>query len=320
MDLFVDNSSYFRCGIFNFERKEELAMNKRLKENIFKAFIILLLLIIGFAYLYPLAFMISTSFMDVDDLVNPTVQWIPSKLYLDNFKIASKVLDVKNSLLNSIIMAGVPAILQTISSALIGYGFARYEFPLKKLWFALLLFTFLLPVQVTLIPKYIMFSSYGMINTPFPSFLPALFGQGIRSAIFILIFYQFFSSYPKSIDEAAQIDGAGHFTIFMKIAIPMSIPAIVVSLLFSFVWYWNETYLSGLFFGNAIQTLPMKLQSFVDAYSRMYPVSDASLANRLNEGIRMAATLITIIPLLILYALLQKQFVESIDRTGITGE
>jgi len=100
----------------------------------------------------------------------------------------------------------------------------------------------------------------------------------------------------------------------------MSIPAIVVSLLFSFVWYWNETYLSGLFFGNAIQTLPMKLQSFVDAYSRMYPVSDASLANRLNEGIRMAATLITIIPLLILYALLQKQFVESIDRTGITGE
>ncbi len=76
--------------------------------------------------------MISTSFMDVDDLVNPTVQWIPSKLYLENFKIASKVLDVKNSLLNSIIMAGVPAILQTISSALIGYGFARYEFPLKK--------------------------------------------------------------------------------------------------------------------------------------------------------------------------------------------
>ena len=162
-----------------------------------------------------------------------------------------------------------------------------------------------------------MFSSYGMINTLSPSFLPALFGQELEAQFYTISSFLVLS---KIIDEAAQIDGAGHFTIFMKIAIPMSIPAIVVSLLFSFVWYWNETYLSGLFFGNAIQTLPMKLQSFVDAYSRMYPVSDASLANRLNEGIRMAATLITIIPLLILYALLQKQFVESIDRTGITGE
>lgn len=295
-------------------------MKKTFKNILNKIVIYLLLLIIGFAYLYPLFFMISTSFMDMDDLVNPTVQWIPTKLYLNNFKIAANVLNVGDSLINSIIMAGVPAILQTISSALIGYAFARFEFPLKKLWLGLLLFTFLLPVQVTLIPKYIMFSNYSMINTPLTSFLPALFGQGIRSTIFILIFYQFFSSYPKSIDEAAQIDGANHLTIFLRIAIPMSVPAIVVSILFSFVWYWNETYLSSLFFGNSIQTLPMRLQSFVDAYSRMYPVSDASLANRLNEGIRMAATLITIVPLILLYLLLQKQFVESVDRTGITGE
>lgn len=295
-------------------------MKKTFKNILYKIVIYLLLLIIGFAYLYPLLFMVSTSLMDMDDLVNPTVQWIPTKLYLNNFKIAANVLNVRDSLINSIIMAGVPAILQTISSALIGYAFARFEFPLKKLWLGLLLFTFLLPVQVTLIPKYIMFSNYGMINTPLTSFLPALFGQGIRSTIFILIFYQFFSSYPKSIDEAAQIDGANHLTIFLRIAIPMSVPAIVVSILFSFVWYWNETYLSSLFFGNSIQTLPMRLQSFVDAYSRMYPVNDASLVNRLNEGIRMAATLITIVPLILLYLLLQKQFVESIDRTGITGE
>lgn len=295
-------------------------MKKTFKNILNKIVIYLLLLIIGFAYLYPLFFMFSTSFMDMDDLVNPTVQWIPTKLYLNNFKIAANVLNVGDSLISSIIMAGVPAILQTISSALIGYAFARFEFPLKKLWLGLLLFTFLLPVQVTLIPKYIMFSNYSMINTPLTSFLPALFGQGIRSTIFILIFYQFFSSYPKSIDEAAQIDGANHLTIFLRIAIPMSVPAIVVSILFSFVWYWNETYLSSLFFGNSIQTLPMRLQSFVDAYSRMYPVSDASLANRLNEGIRMAATLITIVPLILLYLFLQKQFVESVDRTGITGE
>jgi len=285
-----------------------------------KGIIYVLLLILGFVYLYPIIFMVTTSLMDMEDLVNPTVKWIPTSLYFGNFAIALKVLDYGKSLLASLAMAGLPAIFQTISCALIGYGFARMEFPLKGLWFAMLIFSFLLPAQVTMIPKYIMFNAYGMINTPLPSLLPALLGQGIRSTIFVLIFYQFFHSYPKSMDEAAQIDGANTWTIFLRIALPMSIPSIVVSLIFSFVWYWNETYLSGIFFGQVIQTLPMKLQAFVDSYSRLYPTSDGSTVNALNESIRMAGTLLTIIPLIIFYLILQKQFVESIDRTGITGE
>ena len=153
-----------------------------------------------------------------------------------------------------------------------------------------------------------------------PAFLPALTGQGLKSAIFVLIFYQFFHSSPRSLDEAAQIDGAGKIKVFFQIALPMCTAAIVVAFLFSFVWYWNETYQSGIFYGQVIRTLPMRLQGFVDEYSRLYPASKTGDGNRINESIRMAGTLLTISPLVILYAFLQRQFVESIEKTGIIGE
>jgi multiple sugar transport system permease protein len=279
-----------------------------------------LLLGIGFVYLYPLIYMVVISLMGSSDLVNPTVKWVPTTFYLGNFKTAVKVLELGKAITTSVLMAGLPALFQTISCALIGYGFARFEFPLKKLWMVLLIAAFIIPVQVTLVPKYMLFDAYKMINTPLPSLLPALLGQGIKGSIFVLIFYQFFRSYPVVLDEAAEIDGAGKFATFFRIALPMSIPAIVVAFLFSFVWYWNETYLAGIFFGKIIQTLPMRLQSFVDSYNRLYPGSDGSTVNRLNESIRMAGTLITIAPLLVMYLILQKQFVESVDKTGITGE
>lgn len=285
-----------------------------------KAIVYALLLGIGFIYLYPILFMVPNSLMPVDDLVNPTVRWIPTQLYSGNFEIALKVLNAKEALGVSIFMSLVPALLQTAVAAVVGYGFARFEFPLKKLWMFLLIVAFIVPSQVTMVPKYMMFDAYGMINTSLPSILPALFGQGIKSSIFVLIFYQFFKTYPKVLDEAAEIDGAGKLAIFFRIALPTSIPAIVVAFLFSFVWYWNETFLSGMFFGRDIQTLPMKLQSFVKSYTDMYKSSDGSTANRLNESIRMAGTLITIAPLLIMYLILQKRFVESVDKTGITGE
>ena len=129
----------------------------------------------------------------------------------------------------------VPAVLTTISSAIAGYGLARFQFRFKSVWIVLLVFTFFIPSQVMTIPRYILFSNYQIINTPLTQFLPAAFGQGIKGALFVLIFMQFFSSYPRALDEAAEIDGAGKVKLFCKIAVPMARPAIVVSLLFSLV-------------------------------------------------------------------------------------
>jgi len=301
--------------------KKKLLYGSREKSSILKQVLVYGLLIgIGFVYMYPLLYMAVNSLMSTSDILNPTVRWIPSSLNFRNYVIAFKVLDVGKSLTMSIVMSGVPAILQTISCSIIGYGFARFEFPLKNLWLILLVAAFIIPSQVTIIPKYILFETYKMNNTPLPSFLPAVLGQGIKSSIFILIFLQFFRSYPKVLDEAAEIDGAGKLEVFIRIALPMSIPAIVVAFLFSFVWYWNETYLSGLFFGKVIQTLPMRLQNFVDNYNILYPTPPGSTANKLNESVRMAGTMLTIVPLCVMYFILQKQFVESVDKTGITGE
>jgi multiple sugar transport system permease protein len=264
--------------------------------------------------------MLSITFMPREDLVNPTVLWLPNSFTLLNTKEAFRVLHLPDSLAITVFISGAAALLQTLSCAVTGYGLSRFNVPLRRLWIVLVVFTFILPSQVTLIPKYLMYNTYGLKNTVMPALLPAITGQGLKSAIFILIFYQFFLSMPRSLDEAAQIDGAGRLRVFFLISLPMCTAAIVVTILFSFVWYWNETYQFGIYFGQVIVTLPMRLRSFVTEYYKLYPVGSDGGPSRISESIRMAGTFLTILPLLILYVFLQRHFVESIERAGITGE
>ena len=163
----------------------------------------------------------------------------------------------------------------------------------------------------------------GILGTLWTFVLPALLGNGLNAPIFILIFYQFFKQVPKVLMEAAAIDGAGHFKRFFRIAVPSAVPAIVTVVLFSFVWYWNESYLTELYVqglsGNSIWTnLVVQLKNFDSSFASKATVG--STATSLNESVRMAATSLSIIPLFVMYLVLQRQFVESIDRAGITGE
>lgn len=285
---------------------------------VFKAVVYLLLIAIGFVYLYPMLFMLVNSFMSLDDLVNSMIKWIPSTLYVENYSKALNVLDYEKTLLQTIGVAGLPALLQTISAGVIGYGFARFEFPFKKILFVLMLVTFVIPPQITMMPTYLLFKQYGLLGSLETFIYPAILGQGLKSALFILIFYQFFRSIPEVLEEAAEIDGAGSLKIFYRVAVPMALPAIIIVFLFSFVWYWNETYLAGLYFGNELTILPLELQKFTDSYNKVYP--PGTPGSQLNEAIKLAGTLLTIAPLLILYFVLQRWFVEGVDRAGITGE
>jgi multiple sugar transport system permease protein len=279
------------------------------------------LILIGFVFLYPIIYMISYSLMDTKDLINPLIKWIPSKLYLGNFAEANKVLEFFPSLIKTLYVTIIPSVLQTIAASVIGYGFARFKFPFKNILLALVVATFIIPPQVTMIPQFLMYKNLGLIGSVLSYILPAVLGQGIKSAIFILIFYQFFKMLPKSLEEAAQIDGAGYLRIFFTIAVPSAIPAYVISFLFSFVWYWNETTLAALYFGDVIKTLPLQLQNFAATFQKLYPVDpNGQTGKNLNEAINMAGTFLNILPLLIIYFFTQRWFVESIDRTGITGE
>lgn len=282
-----------------------------------------LLICIGFIFIYPILYMVSTSFMDRNDLLDSSVKWLPSSIYLQNYIDAAKSMDFWKSLGKGVIIAGVPTLCNVLVGMIVGYGFARYDFKLKKLFMAILLFSYILPDQVTMIPTYVLYNDMGILGTIWTFVLPALFGNGLNSAIFILIFYSFFKQVPKVLMEAAYIDGAGHFKAFFRIAIPSAVPAIVTVFLFSFVWYWNESYLTEMYVqGLTTQSdwtnLVIQLKNFDTSFNTRATTGDT--ATSLNESVRMAATSLSILPLFLMYLVLQRQFIESIDRTGITGE
>ncbi|XFA99057.1 carbohydrate ABC transporter permease [Candidatus Izemoplasma sp. B36] len=301
----------------NKSRIKHLLLGKTLNEGLIgKILIYSLLIIIGFVYLYPIINMIVYSLKDLDDLVNPTVQWIPTKIYLENYRTSIIVLSYGKTLLFSLAVTLVPAILQTITCSFAGYALAKYRIKGKIIIFGIVLMTYLVPTQVYMIPRFVYFDRLGILESAWSIIFPATFGQGLSSAIFILIFYQFFRMQPKALDESAEIDGATPYQIFLRIGVPLAAPAYLTSFLFSFVWYWNETYISSLFIGNDLYTLQLKLLNFTSQFGLTSGLSQQAV----NEAIKYSATILIILPVLIVYIIMQKWFVEGIDRTGITGE
>ena len=302
-------------------KKINFAKLKRLKAvNIISKFAIYFVLIcIGFIFLEPIFEMISKSIMTTKDLIDPSITWIAKHATLDNFKNAIGTLDIPTSILNSIWYSALLAIAQTFVSATTGFALSRYTFRGRNFWFVMLIIAFILPVPLLTVPRIMMFSTaesilgFKLINTVVPQFLLALLGQGTYSTMLVLIFYNFFNMIPKSLDEAAMIDGAGSLKVFYHVAIRLSISTILVVFLFSFVFNWNETYTTNILTGDALELLPGRLSLFDNG-------STSNAVSELNEAIKMAATLIAIAPLLVLYACVQRQFIEGIENTGITGE
>ena len=287
---------------------------------LFTIVLYLLLIALGFVYLYPLLFMFVTSLKSPSDLLNPMVQWVPSEIYIGNYVKAWRVLNYPTTIVSSILVSVIPSLIQAAVCSVIGYGLARYRFKGKGLIFALIMATFIIPAQNTAIPQMLTFKSLGLLGNIFAIILPALFGQGYRSAIFILIFYQTFMSLPKVLEEAARLDGASDLKVFLLVGLPAAVPAFIVSIIFSTVWYWNESYLTLMFLEGGVQTLPMQLAKFTQAYENLYPSGMVNIFDRLNEAVKLAGTFLNILPLLVMYFVLQKWFVESVEMTGITGE
>ena len=305
----------------NYDYIKSLLFGNRTKYGIvFLTFLYLVLIAIGFVYLYPLLFMFITSMKSPGDLLNPMVQWIPTELFLGNYTKALRVLNYPETLASTIMVSVIPSLIQAFVCSLVGYGLARYRFPGKPILFALILATFIIPAQNTVIPQMLTYRFYGLLGNIWSLILPAIVGQGFKSAIFILIFYQTFISLPKVLEEAARLDGASDLKIFFQIALPAAVPAFIISIIFSTVWYWNETYLTVIFLEGGVQTLPMQLSKFVQAYENLYPPGTVNIFDRLNEAVKLSGTFLNILPLLVLYFVLQKWFVESIERSGITGE
>lgn len=292
-----------------------------------KIVVYVILTCVGFVFVYPLLKVLSMSFMSLADLLDSSVNWIPSKLSFDNYKMTMKAMNYWKSLKDSVIISGLPTICQVVSCSIVGYGLARYDFKGKKLIFGLIIFSFVLPSSLTLTTQYQFYNSLGWVGTLKTFIIPAILANGFKSQLFILICWSFFKQIPPVLNEAASIDGAGHFKSFFKIALPSASGALIVVLIFSFVWYWNEQYLSQLYLyskgvTNATYTpLINQLSIFDNVFQTTYANAGGLTSSAtINDAYRMGATILTILPLLIIYAILQKQFVESVDRAGITGE
>ena len=324
--------------------KKSAGFVKRKKAKIIsligKLAVYVILICISFVFLYPFIRMLLTSFMSTKDIINPEVMWLPKSIKFSNYKIAWQVLTKYGQvhpLWDSFKYTTIFAVSQTVVSALTGYAFARYDFKFKKLLFVLILASFIVPSSVLLIPRTMMFKAFQQtklgtaigfksVGTYWPIIIMTFLGQGFNSAILILIFYNFFKLIPKDLYEAGKMDGANPLQLFWHITIKLSLTSIVVVFLFSFVWNWNETDIIKIMIGSGNDTrMPAMLENFSSLFNgnAIKGASDERGGNgqvNIAESFKMAATLISILPLLVLYLIAQKSFIQGIENTGLTGE
>lgn len=283
---------------------------------IFRIALYVILLSTAYIYINPILYMLVTMVKSEKDLLDPTVQWVPSHLYGGHLNAAYTSLKYGTSFAISMGVAVVSAIFHCLSCAVAGFAFARLQFPFKRLLFFMLLVALIVPPQVTILPMIIAYNQLGFHNSVIALVVPSLFGFGVKGPLFVLIYRQFFASQPKELEEAARMEGAGAWKIFIRVMLPVAKPAALVVLLFSFVWTWNDSYLPNMFMTTA-QNVPLASQM-----SRLDQVIETMLTTGQAplyyfEPIKMAASFLSILPPLLLYFLAQRWFTESVERTGL---
>lgn len=297
----------------------------------------IILLSIGFIIIYPLFYMIVCSIQSRDAFFDSTRIWIPTQFSVaKNFKIAFGALNYATSFWATVKYAVISAFLEVASCAFIAYGFARFEFKEKKIYTFFLFVTILVPDMILLIPRMVNYSNLDFIgilglfnkltgidlrpnvlDTPLAFWLPSLFGTGLRSGILIYIYIQFFKGLPHELEEAAYVDGATHFRTFFSIALPSSGVVILTVTVFSLIWHWNDYLLSGMYLTDNYP-LAMQLNNLESNIGMIYDIQ-VGTQNPEAMAYLMAGCLLFILPMLIMYMILQRGFIESIDRVGITG-
>ena len=268
----------------------------------------ILVLAFGLVMIYPLLWMIFSSFKESSTIFTTATKLIPEKFVLDNyitgwkgFAKVSFATFFKNSLFISI----VATVGTVLSSAIVAYGFSRCRFRGRGLLFAAMLATMMLPAQVLMIPQYLWFQKLGWVNTYLPLIVPYWFAT---QGFFVYLMKNFIDGSPRELDEAAKIDGCSYYTIFTRIIFPLLTPAMITGLIFSFMWRWDD-YLGPLLYVNTTERYPasLALKMFAD------PSSSS------DYGAMFAMATLSVVPAMVIFFTLQKYLVEGISTSGLKG-
>jgi multiple sugar transport system permease protein len=277
----------------------------RLRSTLGKALIYLTIISLSLIFVVPLLSMFSMSLMPREQVGAWPPEWIPNPVQFENYAKALYFWNFAQSFRNTVVVTGLSMIGDLLSCTLVAYGFARFRFPGKDALFMVLLGTLMLPFAVTMVPLYIGYNSIGWVNTFNPLIVPHFFGN----AFYIFLLRQFFMTIPEELTDAAKIDGAGEFQIWARIMIPLARPAIIVVAILSFQTHWND------FLGPLLYLKDQQLHTLaIGLYKFQGLPGQGSLYNEM-----MAATVLMVLPVLVVFAIFQKQFVQGVTLSGLKG-
>ncbi|MBP3569762.1 MAG: carbohydrate ABC transporter permease [Lachnospiraceae bacterium] len=288
-----------------------------------------------FLILQPILNKISVSFMAEEDLYNAMVINIPEHFTGANYFLAAEFMGYAEALKNTLFISLTVAILQVAICTLVGYGFARFEFPLKKFWFACVILIIVIPPQTIATSLHLhfrFFDVFGIIEalkgetinlrgSVLPYYLMSAGCMGLKNGLYIYMIRQFFRNQPKELEEAAYVDGCGTLKTFFRIMLPDAKPILTSCFLFAFVWQWTDSFYSKMFLGNTklLSIQLSRIAASLDAYIKTQLNNAAGASIGYTNCIISTGTLMVIVPLLVLYLFAQKGFVESLANTGIKG-
>lgn len=323
-----------------FTEEQSFHLKQRVPNVLFVLFRLFFFIGMAYVVLYPVLIMLSRSFRTPDDMLNPQVIWLPQDFTLSNFKIAWEMAGFGEALPITARIAIISTLFTLVTCSMAGYALGRYKMKFKSVLMGLAILTIVVPIQTYLIPiffKFRFFNYFGLgevvgwitgvplttnlCESELSFYILSAFGMGIRSGLFVLLFYQTFRGLPKELEDAARIDGCNEGTVFLRVMLPNAGAPYLVTLILSLVWYWNDTvYGSILLRGTQLLAVRMgDLKNIINASFgglQMYNIEPNGVSETV---IYFAAALLFILPPLVMYLIAQKFFMQSVERSGIVG-
>lgn len=274
------------------------------KDKAFKLFLTIIMLVIGLVCIFPFIFMISSSFKVSGEVMKFPFELIPENITFDNFTalVTNGIYNFQKWYLNTIVMTGLTILIKIFFVSFTAYGFAKIDFKGKDVIFLVLLSAMMIPSDIMIMPRYIIFKNLHILDSMWALILPSCV-----DVYFVFLLRQSFISIPSSLSEAAKIDGCGHLRIFWKIVFPLAKPAIATMALFSFTWSWND-YMGPYLYISTMdkQMLSVGVKLFSSGLIQDY-------------GAQMAASTVVLLPILVAFLFCQRFFIEGVASTGVKG-